>query len=75
MNSVLVKRLGSLSLPRNSVVRLSDRPDMNIAVISERKTNKCIDNNTFAVGWLKYLDAISYYILFYKVAISNTEKE
>ena len=28
MHEVLVKRLGGLSLPRKSVVRLTDRPDM-----------------------------------------------
>ena len=32
MHEVLVNRLGGLSLPRNSVVRLTDRPDMTLAV-------------------------------------------
>ena len=30
MHEVLVNRLGGLSLPRKSVVRLTDRPDMTI---------------------------------------------
>ena len=30
MHEVLVNRLGCLSLPRKSVVRLTDRPDMTI---------------------------------------------
>ena len=30
MQEVLVNRLGGLSLPRKSVVRLTDRPDMTI---------------------------------------------
>ena len=33
---VLVNRLGGLSLPRNSVVRLTDCPDMTIAVYRGR---------------------------------------
>ena len=33
----LVNRLGVLSLPRKSVVRLSDRPDMTLDVYRERK--------------------------------------
>ena len=37
MHEVLVNRLGSLSLPRKSVVRLSDRPDMTLDVYRGRK--------------------------------------
>ena len=32
MHEVLVNRLGGLSLPRKSVVRLTDRPDMTLHV-------------------------------------------
>ena len=35
---VLVNRLGGLSMPRKSVVRLTDHPDMTIAVYRGRKT-------------------------------------
>ena len=38
MNEVLVNRLGGLSLPRKSVVRLTDRPDMTLDVYRGRKT-------------------------------------
>ena len=38
MHEVLVNRLGGLSLPRKSVVRLTDRPDMTLVVYSGRKT-------------------------------------
>ena len=38
MHEVLVNRLGGLSLPRNSVVRLTDRPDMTLDVYRGRKT-------------------------------------
>ena len=45
MHEVLVNRLGGLSLPRKSVVRLTDRPDMTLDVYRGRKTTmqqKCI---------------------------------
>ena len=38
MHKVLVNRLGGLSLPRKSVVRLTDRPDMTLDVCRGRKT-------------------------------------
>ena len=38
MHEVLVNRLGGLSLPRKSVVRLTDRPDMTLDVYRGRKT-------------------------------------
>ena len=37
MHEVLVNRLGGLSLPRKSVVRLNDRPDMTLDVYRGRK--------------------------------------
>ena len=50
VHEVLVNRLGGLSLPRKSVVRLTDRPDMTLDVYRGRKTTnqqlssrKCID--------------------------------
>ena len=36
--AVLANRLGGLSLPRKSVVRLTDRPDMTLDVYRGRKT-------------------------------------
>ena len=38
MHEVLVNRLGGLSLPRKSVVRLTDRPDMTLDVYRGHKT-------------------------------------
>ena len=38
MHEVQVKRLGGLSLPRKSVVRLTDRSDMTVDVYLGRKT-------------------------------------
>ena len=38
MHEVLVNRLGGLSLPRKSVVRLTDRPNMTLDVYRGRNT-------------------------------------
>ena len=38
VHEVLVNRLGGLSLPRKSVVMLTDRPDMTLDVYRGRKT-------------------------------------
>ena len=38
VHEVLVNRLGGLSLPRKSVVRLTDHPDMTLDVYCGRKT-------------------------------------
>ena len=40
MHEVPVNRIGGLSLPRKSVVRLTDRPDMTLDVYRGRKTTK-----------------------------------
>ena len=38
VHEVLVNHLGGLSLPRKSVVRLTDRPDMTLDIYRGRKT-------------------------------------
>ena len=38
MHEVLINRLAGLSLPRKSVVRLTDRPDLTLDVYRGRKT-------------------------------------
>ena len=40
VQEVLVNRLGGLSLPRKSVVRSTDRPDMTLDVYRGRKTTQ-----------------------------------
>ena len=45
VHEVLVNRLGGLSLPRKSVVRLTDRPDMTLDVNRGRKTTNQIKSN------------------------------
>ena len=48
MHEVLVNRLGGLSLPRKSVGRLTDRPDMTLDVYRGRKTTiQQYNNNNF----------------------------
>ena len=62
MHEVLVNRLGGLSLPRKSVVRITDRPDMTLDVYRGRKTTMQQQQISFhrdqlltpcsVVGWL-----------------------
>ena len=45
MHEVLVNHLGGLSLPRKSVVRLTDRPAMTLDVYRGRKTMQQCNHN------------------------------
>ena len=60
MHEVLVNRLGGLSLPRKSVVRLTDHPDMTLDVYRGRKTtiqyNKRSTRSVFYDFITKYTD-------------------
>ena len=47
MHEVLVNRLGGLSLPRKSVVRLTDRLDMTLDVYRGRKTTNQQQQSSF----------------------------
>ena len=81
MHEVLVNRLGGLSLPRKSVVRLTDRPDMTLDVYRGRKTTIQQIQQPFVFIDLKllfylplflfytnaYLYSISFPFLFYTV--------
>ena len=58
VHEVLVNRLGGLSLPRKSVVRLTDRPDMTLDVYRGRKTTKNQQNNFAQVFSLRSSSAI-----------------
>ena len=44
MHEVLVNRLGGLSLPRKSVVRLTDRPDMTLDQGGQRTSRSRANN-------------------------------
>ena len=51
MHEVLVNRLGGLSLPRKSVVRLTDRPDMTLDVYRGRKTTMQQQQQQWVKRW------------------------
>ena len=55
MHEILVNRLGGLSLPRKSKVRLTDRPDMTLDVYRGRKTTMQQCNDLFYIT-VKYHD-------------------
>ena len=50
VHEVLVNRLGGLSLPRKSVVRLIDRPELVLDVYRGRKTT--IQKNTYNTSYI-----------------------
>ena len=62
VHEVLVNRLGGIGLPRKSVVRVTERPDMALDVYRGRKTTiqyyqkgpmsllVCVDYSTFGFG-------------------------
>ena len=49
MHEVLVNRLGGLSLPRKSVVRLTDHPDMTLDVYRDVKQQ--YNNNNYILQY------------------------
>ena len=66
MHEVLVNRLGGLSLPRKSVVRLTDRPDMTLDVYRGRKTT--LHHYLTSSGEAKVQDAYSVHPIYTKGA-------
>ena len=67
MHEVLVNRLGGLSLPRKSVVRLTDRPDMTLDVYRGRKTTM----QHITCSFVKFGCLIGIFSLFCKSDMSN----
>ena len=57
MHEVLVNRLGGLSLPRKTVVRLTDRPDMTLDVYRGGKTTI---QQQLLLGAVNVVDVIDY---------------
>ena len=57
MHEVLVNRFGGLSLPRKSVVRLTDRPAMTLGVYRGRK-QQC-NNNLLSAKFCHKFSALS----------------
>ena len=54
MHEVLAERFGDLSLPRKSVVRVTDRPDMTVDVYHGRKTTTTTTTTLPCVKYLVY---------------------
>ena len=59
MHEVLVNGLGGLSLPRKSLVRLTDRPDMTLDVYRGSKTTMQCNINGYLSKKLFYLILMS----------------
>ena len=63
MHEVLVNRLGGLSLPRKSVVRLTDRSDMTLNVYRGRKTKQTkqkTNNNATTTKNVPHLSVLAF---------------
>ena len=74
MHEVLVNRLGGLSLPRKSVVRLTDRLDMTLVVYRGRKTTmQQQQQQSFPLGFKGGMgDLIIMTFLFYFAFLRST---
>ena len=59
MHEVLVNRLGGLSLPRKSVVRLTDRPEMTLDVYRGRKTTMQQQQHLAQTSYTEGADALA----------------
>ena len=58
MHKVLVNRLGGLSLPRKSVVRLTDRLDMTTAVYHGGKTTEQLKLKCQKMKMVEFADSV-----------------
>ena len=66
VHEVLVNRLGGLSLPRKSVVRIIDRPDMTLDVYRGRKTTmQQQQQHTLSLTFFFFLFGLFGLVLFY----------
>ena len=74
MHEVRVNRLGGLSLPRKSVVRLTDRPDMTLDVYRGRKTTMQQQQYPFSVGKMMKEKLATVIFQLRKTALSNSDK-
>ena len=61
VHEVLVNRLGCLSLPRKSVIRLTDRPDMTLDVYRGLKQQYNNNNRTSIYILVKALVVLKFY--------------
>ena len=65
VHEVLVNRLGGLSVPRKSVVRLTDRPDMTLDVYRGRKTTTQQQQQLLPCQWLSFTVRFSFFMRVY----------
>ena len=63
VHEVLVNCLGGLSLPRKSVVRLTDRPNMTLVVYRGRKTTKQQYNNIHSTDIANYFQEANLFFI------------
>ena len=79
MHEVLVNCLGGLSLPRKSVVRLTDRPDMTLDVYRGRKATTTTKQQPdyklkfFSTETLNFLKQITIFISFNPIALRKAK--
>ena len=71
MHEVLVNRLGGLSLPRKSVVRLTDRPDMTLDVYRGRKTTIQQQQQTINLNGVNLRQGIVFFEVNTSVVLAN----
>ena len=74
MQEVLVNRLGGLSLSRESVVRLTGRPDMTLDVYRGRKTTIQEQQPFLYFGALKKIKILRYLNNQVKIKDGNKRK-
>ena len=81
MHEVLVNRLGGLSLPRKSVVRLADGPDMTLDVYCGRKTTmqqqqqQCLQIQKSILWFKRYILHSTYNTMTLKIGQVTNNKQ
>ena len=75
VHEVLVNRLGGLSLPRKSAVRLTDRPDMTLDVYRGRKTTmqQQQQQHFFHVAELEHFQGMQLYIFIFSSLLNGDQ--
>ena len=80
MHEVLVNPLGGLSLPRKSVVRITDRPDMTLDVYCGRKTTmqqqqQCLQIQKSILWFKRYILLSTYNTMTLKIGQVTNNKQ
>ena len=69
MHEVLINRLGDLSLPRKSVVKLTDRRDMTLDVYRGRKTTTQQQQQSSFYGCQAFLSGFTEIAMSFKLTV------